>query len=169
MFRAPSRVVRFNAAIAGQVAGVAMVLCLIASYRLALGTDWGFPLRLLAALVLGQEAFERRGIQTLLVGLLVHQLGPTALWARLYGLLLGFRRTPPAPGLALGVGFVVGIVALILDVYLLLPPVLSMMHGANIWAENVPRAVAWLAHVIYGVVLGAGYAWLAHRHRKPVD
>src|SRR5690606_10575072 len=101
LFRAPSRQVRFNAAIAGQVAGVAMVLCLIVAYRFGLGTDWGFPLRLLAALVLGAEAFERSDLRTLLVGFSVHQLGPVVLWARLFGLLLGFRTAPVSMGLSL--------------------------------------------------------------------
>ncbi|MFO7156322.1 MAG: hypothetical protein DIU72_006880 [Pseudomonadota bacterium] len=138
-----------------------MVLCLVAAYRFLLGADWGFPLRLLAALVLGAEAFERPDLRTLLVGYLVHQLGPVALWARLFGLLLGFRKAPPPMGLSLAVGLAVALVALVLDVYLLLPPVLSMMHGANIWAENVPRAVAWVAHGVYGGVLGVAYGLLA--------
>jgi len=165
LFPAPSRQVRFNAAIAGQVAGAAMVLCLVAAYRFLLGTDWGFPLRLFAALVLGAEAFERPDLRTLLVGFLVHQLGPVVLWARLFGLVLGFRKAPPTMVLSLAVGFVVAFVALAIDVHLLLPPVLSMMHGANIWAENVPRAVAWVAHLVYGGVLGAAYGMLA---RMPV-
>src|SRR5690606_21439154 len=134
--------------------GAAMVLCLFAAYRFLLGTDWGFPLRLFAALVLGAEAFERPDLRTLLVGFLVHQLGPVVLWARLFGLVLGFRKAPPTM-----------VVALAIDVHLLLPPVLSMMHGANIWAENVPRAVAWVAHLVYGGVLGAAYGMLA---RMPV-
>src|SRR5690606_21382819 len=100
------------------------------------------------------EAFERSDLRTLLVGFSVHQLGPVVLWARLFGLLLGFRTAPVSMGLSLAVGFVVALVALVLDVYLLLPPVLSMMHGANIWADNVPRAVAWVAHGVYGGVLG---------------
>ena len=143
-----------------------MVLCLIVAYRFGLGTDWGFPLRLLAALVLGAEAFERSDLRTLLVGFSVHQLGPVVLWARLFGLLLGFRTAPVSMGLSLAVGFVVALVALVLDVYLLLPPVLSMMHGANIWADNVPRAVAWIAHGVYGAILGAIYGILARERTE---
>lgn len=51
--------------------------------------------------------------------------------------------------------------------YLLLPPVLSTMHGANVWAENVPRAVAWIAHAVYGGALGITYGWLAGTETRP--
>lgn len=167
MITAPSRQVRFTAAIAGQVAGVLMVLCLMVAYGASLNQPWSFPLRLFAALVLGPQAFEHADARTLLVGFLVHQLGPVVLWARLFGLLLAFRTRPPTLGISVGVGILVGGVALALDVYLLLPPVLSTMHGANVWAENVPRAVAWIAHGVYGGALGITYGWLAGTETRP--
>ena len=160
---APSRQVRFTAAIAGQLAGIAMLLCMAVAYRHEAGVPWLFPLQLLAALVLGPEALARSDVQTLEVGFLAHQLGPTVVWARLYGLLLGFRSSPSPLALALAAGFGVGAVALALDAYLLLPPVLRMMHGANVWAENVPRSIAWIAHGVYGGTLGCAFWWLARR------
>lgn len=97
----------------------------------------------------------------------MHQLGPVVLWARLYGLLLGFRSTPPSLSLSLAVGLLVGLIALLLDVFLLLPPVLSQMHGANVWAENVPRGMAAIAHAVYGATLGSTYGWLARTETRP--
>lgn len=164
--RPPSREALFTAKFAGQLAGVAMVLCLMGAFGIFLGRSAFFPLQLLAGLVLGEEALRQSGPRTMLVGLLAHQLGPSLLWSKLFGLAVGYLRGPPSLLTSIGIGLAVGLVALILDVYVLLPPVQQLMHGVNVWAEHVPRGWAWAGHLVYGGALGAAFALLPGGGRR---
>lgn len=55
------------------------------------------------------------------------------------------------------VGTAVGTVALLIDGYLLMPGIQQLLHGRNLWAEHVPRWVAWVTHLVFGSSLGFYY------------
>jgi hypothetical protein len=94
-----------------------------------------------------------------LPGFLAHQAGPSVLWSRLFGLVVGLSLRHFSLRRALLLGSLVGLVALLVDGYLLMPGIQDQLHGHNIWAQNVPRWVAWITHGVFGASLGFFY-WL---------
>lgn len=151
---------------AGQVAGFAMVATLMVIFSVLLNKSVFDPLQIIAASVLGEGAIERLDARTLVVGILVHQLGPALLWGLIFGVVVWLFN--PRHSLALMTwGLVVGAIAQIVDAHGLLP----LLSGAfsdrfslslplpheNFWAR-VPMAASWLAHLVYGLALSL-YPW----------
>jgi len=140
-------------AIAGQIAGLAMAVALIAEYWLRLGTHPLFPVQVIGSLVTGEQALRGVHLPSIAVGVLLHQLGPALAWGLVFGILAHvFRIRNPVVVLVLGLA--VGALSQIVDVRILVPQAFYAIQGHDIWRENVPMRVSWDAHLIYGFVLG---------------
>lgn len=159
------------AALAGQLGGVAFaVLLMIASALARHSPLW--PLQVMGALFLGPAALERLTAGGVVLGLLASQLGPALFWALVFGALAASARVRLGLNDAMMLGFFLGGVAELVDVAGLMPPFQHWLHGADLWAGNIPRLWHWLAHAAYGLTLGGGFvllrdqlerAWLGRR------
>lgn len=156
--RAPNRDARFTSVVAGQAAGLAMLgaFMLIALSR---GNSPVFALQFLTALFAGPQALQHATLGTTLPGVLAHQLGPSLLWARIFAVLVGFRRDRLPLLRSLGLGLLIGTAALLTDVYLFMPKVQQQLNDRDLWALYMDPASSWLTHVVYGGALGFFY-WL---------
>jgi hypothetical protein len=153
-------VTRVGAAlIAGQVAGLLFVLCLMVTLALTAGRPLLFPLHVIGALVLGPGALEHPTAGTALVGLLFNQLVPSLAWSAIYGLVAATAKERLNLNHALMLGFIMGGFAVVVGVYLVLPPFQKAITGANVWGPNIPKLWDWVAHGVYGLSLG-GLFWL---------
>jgi hypothetical protein len=151
---------------AGQVAGFAMAAALMAMSGVFLGKGLFYPLELTAASVLGSDAIGQLDARTLLVGVLVHQLGPSLAWGIVFGAVVWCFKPDGSVRLMMW-GLLIGIVAQIVDVYVLLPllsgelsgriPVFGPLQHENLWAR-MPIAANCLAHLIFGLSLSL-YPW----------
>ncbi len=142
--RIPSRAAVFTAFVSGQLAGLAMLgsAMVLATLR---GLSPLRPLQVFTALIVGEAPLHRVSASALLPGFLAHQSGPTLLWSRLFGLLVGLRRRPLSEKHAVLLGATIGALALF------------VVNGHNVWAENVPVWVACLTHLAYGTSMGFFY------------
>jgi hypothetical protein len=151
---------------AGQVAGLAMALVLMAIFSVFLNKSPFYPIQVIAASVLGGGTLRQLDARTLVVGVLVHQLGPALAWGVVFGFVVWVFK--PRRSLALMMwGLVVGVLSQIVDVYVLLPllsetlsgrrPLLEPVARLDLWAQ-VPIAASWLAHLVFGFALSI-YPW----------
>jgi hypothetical protein len=156
--RIPSSIATFTAFVSGQAAGLAM---LAAAMLLALvrGNSVLRPLQVFTALVVGDASLHHLSLSSVLPGFLAHQAGPSVIWSRVFGLVVGLSRHRFNLKRALLLGALVGVLALLVDGYLLMPGIQRQLNGRNLWAENVPRWVAWITHLVFGLSLGFFY-WL---------
>jgi hypothetical protein len=151
---------------AGQVAGFAMAATLMAVFSAFLGKSPFYPLQIIAASVVGEDAIGRLDARTLVVGVLVHQLGPALLWGIVFGVVVWLAK-PRRSVTLMELGLLVGVFSQIIDVHLLLPllsggfsdhfPLLRPLLRANLWT-HVPIAASWLAHLVFGLALSL-YPW----------
>jgi hypothetical protein len=151
---------------AGQVAGLAMAVALMAISSLFLGQTLFFPLQVIAASVLGDGATVSLDARVLVVGLLVHQLGPALVWGVVFGIVVWLVK-PRASTALMMLGLVVGALSQIVDVYVLLPllsgehlgrlPLFEALRTENVWA-HIPAAASWAAHMVFGFALSF-YPW----------
>ena len=114
------------------------------------------------------EAVRLRGSGpgAVIAGLLLHQGGPSIFWALVFGAIVHASRASGTPRL-LAIGAVVGIASQLVDVNLLLPPIMRVLHGHDIWAAEVPAHFSWAAHLVFGVVMGLLYTRVATAVRRP--
>lgn len=151
---------------AGQVAGLAMAAALMVIFSVFLNKSLFFPLQIIAASVLGENAIWQLDARTLVMGALVHQLGPALLWGVVFGVVVWLFK--PRRSLALmTLGLLVGALAQVVDVHLLLPllsgalsgriPLFGPLQSDNLWAQ-VPMVTSWLAHLVFGFALSL-YPW----------
>jgi hypothetical protein len=151
---------------AGQVAGLAMAGALMAIFSVFLGKSMFYPLQIIAASVLGESAIARLDARTLVVGVLVHQLGLALLWGVVFGVVVWLKK-PRGSVALMALGLFVGALSQITDVHLLLPllsgafsdrvPFFGPLLRANLWTL-VPSAASWLAHLVFGLALSV-YPW----------
>jgi hypothetical protein len=151
---------------AGQVAGLAMAAALMVIFSVFLDKSFFYPLQIIAASVFGEDAIGRPDACTLVIGVLVQQLGPALLWGAAFG--VGVWLFKPRRSLTLmALGLFVGALSQLIDVHLLIPllsglfsihgPLLGPLPRANPWM-HVPIATSWLAHLVFGLVLSL-YPW----------
>ncbi len=126
------------------------------------GSPW-FALQVLGGLVVGDSALEGLNVLVGVGGWLAHQSGPSYVWARLLGLLVGYARLPIRVARGLLSGLAIGVAAELIDIYILMP---SNPNG-HIWFQNVPRLADWAWHLIFGASLGLFYVWLQERPEQP--
>jgi hypothetical protein len=153
-------VTRVGAALlAGQVAGLLFLLCLMAALKLFAGRPLLFPLHVIGALFLGPGALEHPTAGTALLGLAFNQLGPSLAWSAVYGLVAATAQERLNLNQSLMLGFIVGGFAVVVGVYLVLPELQQAVTGAPLWHRSIPKAWDWVAHAVYGLSLG-GLFWL---------
>jgi hypothetical protein len=152
---------------AGQVAGLAMAATLMVLLSVFTNKGLFYPLQVIAASVLGENAIGRFDARTLLVGVAVHQLGPALAWGVVFGVVVWLFKPQRSVALMMW-GLLVGAVAQIVDVHVLLPllsgelsgrlPYFSPLQHENLWAHHVPVVASWLAHLMFGLGLSL-YPW----------
>ena len=138
--------------IAGQIAGLAMAAFMMAVFTVFLGKTPFYPVQVIGSLVFGDAALNGFNLPALFAGLILHQLGPSVFWGCAFGLVsnaLGSPRGSLLVGLALGTG----VLSQIVDVNIVLPFAFRVLHGHDIWAEQVPAFWSWASHVVFGLGL----------------
>lgn len=151
-------------AVAGQVAGLAMVVVMMALFSAFLRESPFSPVEAIGAAVLGEHVGGTLEVRTLIVGVLVHQLGPALFWGVFFGAIVWLVK--PRHGMALMLlGVLVGALAQVVDLYLVLPalselpPALGDLAAAGaVWTAHVPPAVSWIGHLMFGAALSL-YPW----------
>ncbi|MFL5320240.1 MAG: hypothetical protein ACJ790_11335 [Myxococcaceae bacterium] len=168
----PSVGVRLGSSLAaGQLAGIVMAVVMVAVYALILGEHPLYPVQVIASILLGHDALVHRTAGVLLTGVLFHQLVPCLLWSVAYFACVMFARLRMDLNRSLMLGFLIGLISEIIDVYLIAPVLLRMTAGENLWMMHVPRFWDWAAHAVYGLALGFFY-WAvrnAIEKRRGVD
>jgi hypothetical protein len=144
-----------------------MAVSMMALFSVFLQKSPFYPIEVIASAVLGEHTLDGIQGRTIVVGLLIHQLGLSLIWGAVFGLLV-WAGKPRASGTLLLFGLLVGALAQVVDVYVVIPllsgawagklPVLEPLQGANLWAAHVPGAVSWLGHLAFGVALSV-YPW----------
>src|ERR1700729_4164458 len=116
---------------AGQVAGLAMAVSMMALFSVFLQKSPFYPIEVIASAVLGEHTLDGIQGRTIVVGLLIHQLGLSLIWGAVFGLLV-WAGKPRASGTLLLFGLLVGALAQVVDVYVVIP----LLSGA--WAGKLP-------------------------------
>ena len=142
---------------AGQIAGGAMAMVMMAVFLLFLGRSALYPLQVMTALVRGDGALAVRTVGNVLLGAAMHQLGPSLFWSIVFGGAAMSVKKELSLNDALMLGFLIGLVSEVVDVYLVMPYFQHAMNGHDVWAENVPQFWDWAAHAVYGLTLGLTY------------
>jgi hypothetical protein len=153
---------------AGQLAGLVMAIVVMFVFVAFLHHSIFFPVQLMGSLFLGeshlQDAFSPGPF---LLGFVAHQLGPSLIWSLIFAVVLLNARQAWSLSELLMLGFCLGGVAEIVDVYVVMPLFQHSVNGQNLWAMNVPRFWDWAAHFVFGLSLGGIYYALregaAHR------
>ena len=164
--RAPVARTLRDGLVAGQTAGLAMAVAMMAIYTFVLGQTPFLPLQTVGAFARGGSALD--GIQPLAfaAGLAMHQLGPALAWGLVFGILVALIRPERAMALMF-LGLFVGLLAQVVDVYFLLPRFAAALDVPNYWAAHVHPAASWFVHAVFGLSLSL-YPWkfdpAAHRY-----
>jgi hypothetical protein len=143
--------------ITGQVAGLIMAVVVMAVFTIFLGKGPLYPVQVIGSFVYGDRALEGLHVGALLVGLLLHQLGPSLAWGLAVN-RLDLRGGPAFVALAV----VTGLASQAIDVGVLVPAAMSALHGHDIWAEQVPAFWSWAAHLVFGLGL-LSFPWISTR------
>ncbi|HET9551485.1 MAG TPA: hypothetical protein VFP50_00820, partial [Anaeromyxobacteraceae bacterium] len=97
-------------------------------------------------------ALQGVNVGAVLVGLVLHQAGPSLAWGLAYGAIL--HATDRRSGaVAVLIGAAVGLASQAIDVNLVMPVAMRALHGHDLWAENVPALWSWAAHLVFGLSL----------------
>jgi hypothetical protein len=138
--------------ITGQVSGLIMAVVVMAVFMLFLGHSPLYPVQVIGSAVFGETALQGFHFGALIAGLLLHQLGPSLLWGLIFGLIAGKLNIKTA-GSSIALGVAIGLVSMI-DVYVLVPAIMTSLQGADIWNREVPIFWDWAAHLVFGLSFG---------------
>jgi hypothetical protein len=134
--------------ITGQLAGLIMAVVVMIVFMLFLGKSPLYPVQVIGSVLFGESALQGFHVGAFLAGLILHQAGPSLLWGAIYGLLAAkFHPRNTAAALILGLG--VGVVSMI-GPYALIPFVMNVMQGVDLWNREVPMFWDWAAHIVFG-------------------
>lgn len=150
---------------AGQLGGLAMAAALLVVFPVFLGTGVLYPVQVIAATALGPGALVQPTVANIALGVMLHQFGPALFWSILFGLVVAPGRTPFTRAGVLLTGIAIGAISMVIDVYLLMPPVQHLLNGHNLWAEHVPQGWDWIAHLVYGAATGLAFIAIRDRMR----
>lgn len=139
------------------------MLAVAIAFAVAMGRSPFFPLQLMTAMMVGPSALEVASPSTIVPGFLAHQIGPSLLWSKAFGLVVAFKSTPWRLTPSLLVGAATGIVALVIDVYLFVPRLQMQFHARDLWSEHMSNAGSWVTHVVFGLSLGTAFWSLQER------
>jgi hypothetical protein len=148
-------------ALAGQIAGLIMAVVIMAVFTLFLGKGPLFPVQVIGSIAFGDAALDGFHLGALLVGLILHQLGPALLWGVAFGLVVNRLELRAGPGLVVA-AVLTGLTSQVIDVGILVPAAMNALHGHDLWAENVPSFWSWAAHLVFGLGL-LSFSWVAAR------
>jgi hypothetical protein len=154
-------------ALSGEIAGLIMAVAMMLVFALFLGKSLLYPVQVIGATVYGDAALVGTHGGAVLLGLLLHQLGPSLFWGLVFGALVHWLEIRNGTRLIV-LGAAVGLLAQIIDVNFLVPAVFRAAHGHNIWAEQVPNTWSLIAHLVYGVSLGV-FPWVYNRLHIPAE
>lgn len=149
------------AAGAGILAGIAFMIAQMLMVWIFLGqSPWGPP-RLIAAMALGPEVLRPPATfdgGIFLTAMLIHFT-----LSIIYGLIAGWIAHRAGNGNATLIGALFGLALYFINFYLIPPAIFPWFIQAQSW-------VTLVSHLIFGLVLGAGYAGLrSHKpKRRPV-
>lgn len=138
--------------IAGQAAGLVMAAVVMAVFTLFLGKGPLFPVQVIGSFVYGDAALQGFHGPAFLMGLVLHQAGPSLGWGLAFGAAvwaLGLRSRAGLAALAVGIG----LLSQVVDVSLIGSRAFTLLHGHDIWAEQVPAFWSWAAHLVFGLGL----------------
>jgi hypothetical protein len=139
-------------ALAGQVAGLVMAVVMMAVFTLFLGKGPLFPVQVIESFALGDAALKGVNLPAVIAGLALHQAGPSLAWGLAFGAVLHLLDRRSGAVLLL-VGAAIGLASQAIDVTLVMPVAMRALHGHDLWAENVPAAWSWAAHLVFGLSL----------------
>ena len=151
--------------ITGQISGLIMAAVVMSVFLIFLGRGPLYPVQVIGSFALGDAALEGFNVPAILVGLALHQLGPSLFWGVAFGLAvyaLDLRRGAGMVALAA----LTGLMSQAIDVNLILPVAMKALHGHDIWAEQVPAFWSWAAHFVFGLGL-AVYPWVYRKLSSP--
>jgi hypothetical protein len=135
--------------VTGQIAGLVMAVAMMAVFALVYGKNPLFPVQVIGSTLLGEGALLGFNFKAVLVGLVLHQLGPTLLWSIVFGVIAS-KVDLSIPKAALLAGFILGIVTMV-GPYVFIPSVFHSLQGVDIWNREVPIFWDWAAHIIFGL------------------
>lgn len=138
--------------LAGQVAGLIMAVVMMAVFTVFLGKGPLYPVQVIGSAVYGDAALQGFHVGAFIAGLLLHQLGPPLVWGSIFGLTVN-KLDARRGGALVATAVIIGLASQVVDVNLILPPVMTALHGHNIWAEQVPAFWSWAAHLVFGLGL----------------
>lgn len=134
--------------ITGQLAGLIMAVVVMIVFAVFLGKSPLFPVQLIGSAFVGESALHGFHPGAVLVGLVLHQLGPSLLWGSLFGFIAS-KRGIENMNEALVLGLIIGVVSM-LGPYLLIPLVMKTLQGVDFWNQEVPMFWDWAAHIVFG-------------------
>lgn len=133
--------------ITGLIAGIIMAVVVMLVFWLFLGHSPLYPVQVIGATFLGEDALVGFNVSAVLVGLIVH-LVPSAIWGLIFGIIAKSAGIKSA-GKALVYGVGLGAVTMI-DAYVLVPMFMQAMGQVDIWNREVPMMWDWAAHLVFG-------------------
>jgi hypothetical protein len=139
----------WSGVIAGQISGLIMAVVMMAVFTIFLAKGPLYPVQVIGAFIFGDAAIQGFHLPALIAGLLLHQLGPSLFWGVVLGLTSYSLQIQSGPSLG-SLCLVLGLLSQIIDVNLIMPFVMTTLHGHNIWAEQVPAFWSWAAHLVFG-------------------
>ena len=132
----------------GQIAGLIMAVVVMLVFTLFLGKGPLYPVQVIGSTLFGEQALVGFHLGAFLAGLLLHQLGPSLLWGTIYGVLAD-KLSVGDSSKALGLGIAVGIISMV-GPYVLIPFIMNLLQGVDIWNREVPMIWDWAAHLVFG-------------------
>lgn len=134
--------------ITGQVAGLIMAVVVMIVFTI-LGKGPLYPVQVIGSLIFGEAALQGFHLGAFLAGLILHQAGPSLLWGFIYG-LLAKKFSVQTTEQALKLGLAVGVISMV-GPYVLIPFLMNMIQGVDIWNREVPMFWDWAAHLVFGL------------------
>jgi len=139
--------------ITGQIAGLIMAVVVMLVFALFLGKNLLYPVQVIGSALLGESALQGFNILAILLGLILHQLGPSLLWGFIFAKIINGTTSNfnlPSTSKSLLVGLIIGVISM-LGPYVLIPTLTKTLHGVDIWNREVPLFWDWAAHLVFGV------------------
>lgn len=140
--------------ITGQLAGLIMAVVVMLVFALFLGKSFLYPVQVIGSALLGESALIGFNFTAILIGLVLHQLGPSLLWGTVFSKLIGASTEQDATvSRSIKIGLVIGVISMV-GPYLLIPTLMKTLHGVDIWNREVPLFWDWAAHIVFGISFG---------------
>lgn len=137
------------AVLTGQVAGLIMAIAMVIVFAGVLDKPWYLPVQVIGSFALGDAALPGHFVPSAFVlGLVFHQLLASFGWSMVFGFAMSRMEATWANALAVGVG--IGVVSQVIDAQMVVPFLMRVFHGHDLWTENVPLMWSWVAHLAFG-------------------